>query len=111
VLNNEYDEIFSGVFDTVTFEPLNPVTPGHRLFVPTFHLNPTNPLDLWNGGELIASVGVWRTANKLQEDFNLILNGGAAASQTIEHAHLHYVPRRPDDGLKLPWTDQHARLR
>lgn len=37
-------------------------------------------------------------------DHNLIINQGPAASQTVEHLHVHYVPRRPNDGLKLPWS-------
>ena len=39
-------------------------------------------------------------------DFNLITSSGSAATQTIQHVHVHYVPRRDDDGLTLPWTGQ-----
>lgn len=37
-------------------------------------------------------------------DFNLITSAGAAATQTVAHLHVHYVPRRTGDGLGLPWT-------
>ena len=37
-------------------------------------------------------------------DFNLITSAGSLATQTIGHLHVHIVPRRPGDGLHLPWT-------
>jgi histidine triad (HIT) family protein len=37
-------------------------------------------------------------------DYNLITSGGREATQTVMHAHVHYVPRRRGDGLKLPWS-------
>ena len=39
---------------------------------------------------------------------NLITSIGPAATQTVPHLHLHLVPRRPGDGLPLPWTPQHS---
>ena len=39
-------------------------------------------------------------------DYNLILNSGTFASQTIEHIHIHYIPRYKGDDLYLPWTNQ-----
>lgn len=27
------------------------------------------------------------------------------ATQSIRHLHIHVIPRRPYDGLKLPWGD------
>lgn len=40
------------------------------------------------------------------DDFNLITSSGRWATQTVKHLHIHYVPRRKDDGLTLPWTGQ-----
>lgn len=107
----EYDASWLG---GVMFEPLNPVTPGHRLFVTRTHesplLNPFGYSDEEERAQGLAGVMplfyVWRRNNDITEEFNLILNAGAAASQTIEHLHLHYVPRREGDGLVLPWTNQ-----
>ncbi len=109
----------------VHFEPLNPVTPGHRLFVTREHEGPLeNPFNyepesreerLRRGMRPNKSRGVdsvlpllhmWRREEGITEEFNLILNAGTSASQSIEHLHLHYVPRRPGDGLVLPWTHQ-----
>lgn len=92
-----------GVSGVYHFEPLNPVTPGHRLFIPAFHYK--------NAAEAPSATGAvfeWASwwASQRGEDFNLIVNAGPDASQTVPHLHVHYVPRRKDDNLKLPWTDQ-----
>ena len=47
-----------------------------------------------------------RWAEGQEDDFNLITSSGPAATQTIPHIHVHYVPRWPGDGLHLPWTGQ-----
>lgn len=98
--------------NVVSFEPLNPVTPGHRLFLPTAHI--TRP---WTMGSC-AYGDIWAAAARYGSDlmlltpervsgFNLITSFGAAATQTVEHIHIHCVPRREDDDLHLPWTGQH----
>ena len=88
----------SGVYH---FEPLNPVTPGHRLFVPAFHYEDAAEAPSATGA--VFEWAAWWAAQQ-GEDFNLIVNAGPHASQTVRHLHVHYVPRREDDGLILPWT-------
>ena len=88
----------SGVYH---FEPLNPVTPGHRLFVPAFHYEDAAEAPSATGA--VFEWAAWWAAQQ-DEDFNLIVNAGPAASQTVRHLHIHYVPRRPGDGLILPWS-------
>ena len=83
------------------FEPLNPVTPGHMLFVPTWHAEHGDMTAL-----ATAMRGAYAYATRMSGDFNLITSSGSAATQTVTHLHIHYVPRRPDDGLTLPWTGQ-----
>lgn len=102
IANGEYDAEFA---DYVTFEPLNPVTPGHMLVVPKVH---TANL---NSSELEADQVGWALrgfTNDLEPDvsYNIITSKGEAATQTIQHLHFHIVPRRKDDGLALPWTGQ-----
>ena len=88
----------------VSFEPLDPVTPGHRLFVPSWHTEHPNAGDL---GEAMEAAEAW--GGEGDEDYNLITSSGALATQTIDHIHVHYVPRREGDGLVLPWTNQKRR--
>jgi histidine triad (HIT) family protein len=100
IKNGKYKDRFA---NHVWFEPLNPVTPGHMLVVPVVHTPNLNDL------ELEANQTGWALryfTNDLEEDYNIITSKGANATQTIQHLHFHIVPRRPGDGLKLPWTGQ-----
>ena len=103
IARGEYDSTGSGIYffgPVVSFVPLNPVTRGHRLFVPYRHVKveATGPV----------MEHAVRFASQRGEDYNLITSRGSAATQTIEHLHVHYVPRRNGDGLYLPWTGQHT---
>lgn len=118
-LSKEFDCIFCEIIETevaedfkyagagvVSFVPLNPVTPGHRLFVPKRHAydGSLGPSDAASAFEDACD---W--AAELRQDFNLITSGGLYATQTIFHTHIHYVPRRYNDGLLLPWSNQNDR--
>jgi histidine triad (HIT) family protein len=89
----------------IAIVPLNPVTDGHRLVIPRQHVVDARQDPVLTGqiagyaAELAVAMG---------GDFNLIVNAGRAASQTIWHLHWHVVPRRWNDGLHLPWTGQHT---
>jgi histidine triad (HIT) family protein len=93
-------------------EPLNPVTPGHLLVIPHEHESDFR-LDPW----LLAAtmVAASRFAADIAADeivfdekpkpgCNLIVSAGAEATQTVEHLHVHVIPRREGDGLRLPWS-------
>ncbi len=77
-----------------------PITEGHTLVVPRQHvasiyeLPPDTQAALWT---LVAEA-----RNRLNQDlapdgFNIGLNDGLAAGQTILHAHIHVIPRRDGD--------------
>lgn len=86
-----------------SFTPLNPVTPGHRLFIPHRH-EPSANMSPVLTGELFQEAAQWGA--RRHEQFNLIINSGKHATQTVFHLHAHYVPRAEGDGLALPWTGQ-----
>lgn len=92
------------IADAVSFIPLNPVTPGHRLFVPRDHVAQASD-DPAATGLIFAQAASWGNMQP-DHDFNLIVNNGVHATQTVFHLHIHYVPRRANDGLTLPWTGQ-----
>ncbi|WP_063832043.1 HIT family protein [Nocardia otitidiscaviarum] len=98
----EYEEQFSAW--AVRFEPLNPVVPGHQLIVPDWHAEHPDHMAV-RAAMNYAAVYAARQGG----DFNLITSSGPAATQTIPHIHVHYVPRRKGDGLHLPWTGQRER--
>ena len=87
---------------TVRFEPLNPVTVGHMLFVPTMHVEDASD-EPWITAQVFEVAAEYARAGA---DFNLITSAGPDATQTVAHFHVHYVPRGPGDGLALPWTNQ-----
>lgn len=87
--------------NVVRFEPLNPVTPGHMLFITDWHA--THPAAVSVGRCMEAAEDYGRERG---EQFNLIVSCGEEATQSIEHLHIHYVPRQAGDGLHLPWTGQ-----
>lgn len=81
--------------------PLNPVTPGHVLFIPTVHVEDftTDPA--------VSSSVMFRAAQWAQGmggHWNLITSKGKDATQSVFHLHVHLVPRCAGDGLALPWT-------
>jgi len=100
ITNHDYEQSLS-FMRVVRFEPLNPVTPGHMLFVPRQHVE--HPAIGWVE---VAMGDAAHYASQQGEDFNLITSSGPAATQTIPHIHVHYVPRREGDGIHLPWTGQ-----
>lgn len=90
-------------YRTYSFEPLNPVVPGHMLFVSMAHT-----IDAAERPDITAEVfsaASWY-AQEHGKPFNLITSGGSEATQTVMHLHVHYVPRVEGDGLYLPWTNQ-----
>ena len=87
--------------EVLTLEPLNPVTPGHLLFMTASHVEHPMPAAVALAMDLAARHGQQRG-----EQFNLIVSSGSDATQTQPHIHVHYVPRRSNDKLHLPWTGQ-----
>ena len=89
----------------IDIEPLNPVIKGHRLIIPRQHVS-----DFKDNPAITAEVMeyVSRLASDLETfgnpDWNIITSAGSFASQTVWHFHVHLIPRRLNDGLKLPWT-------
>lgn len=80
----------------VAFPDGFPVSPGHTLVVPRRHCR--GLFDL-NADEYAA---VWRLAREVRDTlderfhpdgFNMGANDGAAAGQTVPHAHVHVIPR------------------
>jgi diadenosine tetraphosphate (Ap4A) HIT family hydrolase len=102
----EFD--YSG-YGAVSFVPLKPRTPGHRLFLPVRHVVDGRDFSGLHSATALASSWAkdWENNPDYRGDFNLITSAGAAATQTVMHLHVHYVPRRVGDGLALPWTEPH----
>lgn len=77
-----------------------PVSPGHALLVPRRHV--ATWFDATEGErlELAAAIGTARDAilgRHRPDGFNVGMNLGAAAGQTVAHLHLHVIPRYAGD--------------
>ncbi|ORA23416.1 HIT family protein [Mycobacterium aquaticum] len=86
--------------------PLNPVTEGHVLVIHWDH-DESAAVDIHSSRRaamLMAVAADYVNTQGLQA--NIITSIGPDATQTVFHTHVHVVPRRPNDGLTLPWTDQ-----
>jgi diadenosine tetraphosphate (Ap4A) HIT family hydrolase len=97
------DQIDIGSAVVYRIEPLNPVVPGHMLFVPQEHVASASE-DHDITGRVFGAAARW--ASYQDPAYNLITSAGSAATQTVPHLHVHYVPRCHGDGLHLPWTGQ-----
>ena len=38
------------------------------------------------------------------DGLNIVQNNGEAAGQTVQHFHMHLIPRYVNDGQKILWT-------
>ncbi len=77
-----------------------PVATGHTLVVPRRHEADVFRLSAEEQRALLELVGVVRErlARELAPDgFNIGINVGAAAGQTVGHAHVHVIPRKKGD--------------
>ena len=84
--------------DALVIVPLNPVTDGHVLVIPRWHV-----VDALEDPRITAEV-MHTAAEVATRPCNIITSAGAVATQTVFHLHVHVVPRRENDGLALPWT-------
>jgi diadenosine tetraphosphate (Ap4A) HIT family hydrolase len=77
-----------------------PVTEGHTLVIPRQHV--VSLFDLDTKGQLALWQMVGEVRAKLAQEFhpagfNVGVNDGKAAGQTVMHAHIHIIPRYPGD--------------
>jgi diadenosine tetraphosphate (Ap4A) HIT family hydrolase len=84
----------------VAFPDQFPVTQGHTLVIPKRHvaslfdLPDEEQATVW---KLVAQVRALLLAEFKPDGFNVGLNDGTAAGQTVSHAHVHVIPRRRGD--------------
>lgn len=94
--------ILAGYQDTMVIRPLNPVTSEHALVLPRLHISSMHEVDRLSGQVFFDAT---RYASERFPSFNLICSSGPYSTQTMMHLHVHVVPRREHDGLKLPWSE------
>jgi ATP adenylyltransferase len=75
------------------FRDKYPVTDGHLLFVPRYNTVAV----LMDAFEAATKDGIKRVQNGEWDGFNVGLNYGPAAGQTVAWPHVHLIPRRNGD--------------
>jgi diadenosine tetraphosphate (Ap4A) HIT family hydrolase len=84
----------------VAFFDTYPVSAGHCLIISRRHepdflaLSPAEQTAVW---ALVPQVTAQIETSGTPDGYNLGVNAGEAAGQTIGHAHLHVIPRRRGD--------------
>ena len=77
-----------------------PVTPGHCLVVPKRHISSffeTTQEEQAALFDLVAQMRELLLAERSPDAFNIGINDGAAAGQTVMHMHIHLIPRYAGD--------------
>jgi len=80
--------------NVVVYEDGYPVTEGHLLFVPKKR---ERQLDITRCFELAYKWGVKGVCDYKWEAFNVGINNGVAAGQSVMWPHVHMIPRREGD--------------
>ena len=88
----------------LAFLDIRPVNPGHTLVIPKDHFE--NIYTLPDETMARLSLGVKKVAVAIKQGLdadgiNLAMNNEAPSGQVIFHAHIHVIPRKEGDGLKL----------
>lgn len=83
-----------------------PGAKGHTLILTKEHIENIYELDAETAGKLFAMATI--VAKALQkvlgcDGMNILQNNGLVAGQTVNHFHLHLIPRFEGDGLKFAW--------
>src|SRR3989338_10015665 len=88
----------------VAFLDIRPVNPGHTLIVPKTHSK--NIFDIvaedWTAIADVARILAIAIEKAVSADgINIAMNNRPDAGQLVDHAHVHIIPRKAGDGLKL----------
>ena len=77
-----------------------PVSPGHTLIIPRRHMGSFFDLSAEERQDLLALLDEARSelqASHAPQGFNIGINDGPAAGQTVPHLHMHLIPRYQGD--------------
>jgi len=92
--------------DSLAFMDINPANEGHALAVPKEHARDVHAIS--DQGLAAAMLAARKVASAVERTLgpaglNLVQCNGEAAGQSVFHFHVHVLPRRQGDELKLNW--------
>lgn len=103
------------IYETSEFKVMLDVAPankGHALIIPKEHFDNIFEIDGETAGKLFSLATVVARAIKEETDcdgMNIVQNNGEVAGQTVNHFHLHLIPRHKDDGINLTWKQNETK--
>lgn len=92
--------------DTFAFMDINPANEGHALVIPREHSADVHGIsDAAVSSTVVTAKKVAAAIEKTLSPggINLVQANGPAAAQSVFHFHMHVLPRREGDELKLNW--------
>ena len=98
------------IYETGDFKCILDVAPankGHALIITKEHYDNIFQLDAETAAKIFSFATVAAKAIKEEtgcEGMNVLQNNGEVAGQTVNHFHLHLVPRNTGDGVKMSWA-------
>jgi histidine triad (HIT) family protein len=91
---------------TLAFMDIHPVHPGHTLVIPKAHH--ANLFEIPD--EVISATArtVAKVGRAIQQELdppgmNVLQCNGEAAEQSVQHFHMHLIPREMGDGMTMNW--------
>lgn len=92
--------------DTLAMMDINPGNEGHALVIPKAHH--ANLFELPDDALAACARTARRVASAVQsalapDGLNLVQANGAGAGQSVFHFHIHVLPRRAGDDLRMNW--------
>jgi diadenosine tetraphosphate (Ap4A) HIT family hydrolase len=107
--------IFDETALSIAFKDVFPVSPGHTLIIPKRHVE--SYFDLTNQEREDMTALMIRVKAKLKDElqphaFNIGINEGFAAGQTVSHINMHLIPRfkgdvpEPRGGIRWIFPDK-----
>lgn len=99
----------ASIYENSDFKVILDVSPanrGHALIITKEHYDNIFQLDAETAGKLFSLATVVARAIKEEtqcEGLNVVQNNGEVAGQTVNHFHLHLVPRFKGDNVSVTW--------
>ncbi|MFC1660189.1 HIT family protein [Gemmatimonadota bacterium] len=94
------DRVFLRGDRVIAFWDAFPVTDGHALIVPYRHVAGWFDATLEEQVEILRTISLVRErieARHAPDGYNIGINVGAAGGQTVDHLHVHVIPRYQGD--------------
>lgn len=92
-----------------SFLDVSPANRGHALIIPKNHYDNIFEIEKETAGKLFALATDIARAIKEEtgcEGLNVVQNNGEVAGQTVNHFHLHLIPRFKGDNVSVKWAQQ-----